>query len=673
MKFDVIIGLDFGHGEVAAVAARTERPDDFLPLSLTRDRDKVIPTVIHYGEDGTPAIGDSAANRQGMISYFKTAPGRWTLRNGDPVQLQGHSVREIMGDFYRVLMRNILTYNTDAGLKEGDRILLVVGSPASPDWQDPENRERYEQLIREATGIENVRVAPESRGAIFSAYSGRTLKGVNAKDGIAVFDFGSLTADFTYIRMGEMIMERSWDLGASQIEKAMLRMVLKLGGKTPRDVYRDQEGLLLHKLRREKEMYFSRTLMAERSSVDLVCMDELGDPVTEERNGKIRVKKQEIRYPAEQSDMDEFMAEAVEQETFDILRNGAPVGRYSWRDGCRAFLAAMKDLLDGRGLPYRMIVLTGGASRMPFVRELAAEVFRGTEVVAEDNPSVTVARGLCIIGDIDLRVQALIEQDRQGLYEYGKNAFGELAVNTAAYIAEHAVDRISAYLESVKQTVSLGDVMKGVEQEIRCLLEEPGTRDTVERGTERMLAGIVERVVQQANEAGGSLYRNQATLDIFSVRNEDMNRMLSADFFKKVLLTDLDQMIDPEAIAGMVFSKVAFGLVTAVAVGLIMVNPLIALGVFVAEEVAERVVAKFYIKNAKRVITPDRMLKIRARFGKSRKENIADMRNRIGESIIGEFGKSAELQAGVDGCVDDCMKRAYGIVAMQIFDRSDIQ
>ena len=70
----------------------------------------------------------------------------------------------------------------------------------------------------------------------------------------------------------------------------------------------------------------------------------------------------------------------------------------------------MKRMLDERGLPCRAVVLTGGASHMPFVTEIAQRVFEGCAVVREQNPSITVARGLSIIGDTDLRAPQLLDE-----------------------------------------------------------------------------------------------------------------------------------------------------------------------------------------------------------------------------------------------------------------------
>ena len=674
MEFDIIIGLDFGHGEIAAIGVRKEHPEDYMPMSLTQNRDKVIPAVIHYGENGEVSIGDSAANKEGMIAYFKTAPGDWTLPNGEPLLIKGHRVKEIMRDFFRELSKNIRAYNVDSILKDGDRIHLVVGCPASPSWMDDKNRTAYEALIREATGIENVSVVSESRGAIFSAFFGREMNGISASDGIAVFDFGSLTADFTYLKMGEVLMERSWDLGASHIERAMLSQVLDLGRQTLESVYREQENLLLHKLRREKEMYYSGTLMAGRSSIDLICTDETGDPVlVENRNGKMRPKTLEIRYPDENSDMDEFMSDVVSEETFDILQNGTSIGRYSWHAGCRAFFAAMKTLLNSKGLPNRMIVLTGGASRMPFVRELACEVFSDTEVVVEQNPSITVARGLCIIGDIDQRVPDCISRDRAALYEYAYACYLEMVNVLAQKVSGEAVTRSQAYLNSIDADITVGEFQSRVEDTIHALMTEPAMSKEIDEMLKGMVGIVARRVAEQANEAGRQIYRKQATLDVFRVDPSDIAGRIATEMTDQIKSSAGAEVIRPEMLAKLVVVKVVKAVLIVVGAVLFIINPLAGLIAILAEDLMENLIAKWYTRNPKRVIKLEQIVKAREKYAKERQKNVDSVRDSIISTMRAQLETEVGIRAALDACVDDSMSMAYAIVAMQSFETVDIQ
>ena len=107
-------------------------------------------------------------------------------------------------------------------------------------------------------------------------------------------------------------------------------------------------------------------------------------------------------------------------------------------------------MLDERGLPCRAVVLTGGASHMPFVTEIAQRVFEGCAVVREQNPSITVARGLSIIGDTDLRAPQLLEGLVKEIEAQGLRRYDELInIGCAEPMANKAFQVMMEYLRTI--------------------------------------------------------------------------------------------------------------------------------------------------------------------------------------------------------------------------------
>ena len=150
-----IIGLDFGHCEIAAATPVYEggkfvRIDN---LYLDGEKNFVIPAEVEYcGE---------------LFNYFKASPEHFD----EVVQGNGRAVRrrDLMSAALIKIMRNIVEYNSSVG--SGDQILLLVGCPACGEWTSDKNREEYETLIKQAAKVRQVRVVPESRAAMFSALS----------------------------------------------------------------------------------------------------------------------------------------------------------------------------------------------------------------------------------------------------------------------------------------------------------------------------------------------------------------------------------------------------------------------------------------------------------------------------------------------------------------------
>lgn len=162
----------------------------------------------------------------------------------------------------------------------------------------------------------------------------------------------------------------------------------------------------------------------------------------------------------------------------------------------------MKDLLEHKELKLKMIVIAGGASRMPFVSEIAREVFTESQILVEDNPSITVARGLCIIGHIDEQVSVLIEQSRFEIYKYAYSCYEKTLDEVANIIAKDAFARVTECLNRINTDITFGGLNAMIESSIGKLLQDPYLSEIIDPLVKEMLENIVDAVVQKANDAG---------------------------------------------------------------------------------------------------------------------------------------------------------------------------
>jgi len=484
----VIIGMDYGHGEFSALCVRDDQPNAFKRLELSQDQATVIPTAIWYGPDGEVQIGREATSHEDVILYFKTAPGEWYDENGDPVLQEGHAVRDIMRDFLRECMKNVLKYNTD-NIRPDDELMVIVGAPSSSKWHSPASKAAYRKMIQEAVCVHNVDVVPESRAAIFSAYRQNTISGAkgDASRGIAVLDLGSLTADFTYMRTATNMIERSWVLGAHEIERMMMRHILRHYGLTENDVGACQRGRLYQMLREQKEMYYSGTLKAKKATLEVDELDEAGRPVIYINKKGVEVHK--IRYlmfPFEDEDWDDFMDSVVSapENRFPVSGEGKWIHDYTWKEACRAFMEAMRDMLTERNLSCSMVVLTGGASKMHFVQQIAAEVFGENGYCVENEPSFTVARGLCITGEYDKQLKDYISQYLPQVCE----KVHETYLQANAEMAKKLGEKLSTFMYGFLQTQTEADTTIGA--------LEKSCKDYIE-ANEEALNGMIKPVMDE--------------------------------------------------------------------------------------------------------------------------------------------------------------------------------
>ena len=279
-----------------------------------------------------------------------------------------------------------------------DDTYVTVGCPAG--WK-PRDRERYKDIMKKA-GFDNVHIVSESRAAFFYA---RYAHGLNVSPELLrkttlVIDIGSSTTDFAYIINGrESDVGTFGDvaLGGGLIEQCMLEKAVH---KSPNrealeDVFKESPSWKNRceiVARRLKEQYFldeKKWLTTPCVASEMIYYDE---PV------KIRFELS-----------DEIVSDII---STPIKELGGATFQECLSDLMRHAVAATKD--D----PPKLIILTGGASRMRFFREACAAAFADAEVVICPEPEYSIAKGLAYAARIDKRLEDF-HTDIQQYFESG--------------------------------------------------------------------------------------------------------------------------------------------------------------------------------------------------------------------------------------------------------------
>ncbi|HWT76790.1 MAG TPA: hypothetical protein VN258_18985, partial [Mobilitalea sp.] len=197
--------------------------------------------------------------------------------------------------------------------------------------------------------------------------------------GAVVFDFGSSTSDSTYMYIKgstAIDIDTSEPLGGSYIEQKMLEDFFE--GKRKRETLKDEENAKMD-LRGIKEAHY------------LSPMGELAATV---------------------SFIDGIEAKMVDQEYMEYITHQCEIAYInnerikvggSWVKLCRDFLFRIRELL--RSSPIGTVLLTGGASRMPFIQGLCSDAFPYAKIIVDQDPSFCVSRGLAWAGKTDLEAQ----------------------------------------------------------------------------------------------------------------------------------------------------------------------------------------------------------------------------------------------------------------------------
>lgn len=392
-NYDNIIGLDYGHGEASAALWKLkggnvgDKPKDLC--FNTNDKHKIL-TALFITNDGTCKIGDEAiGNKPGsgkLYTCFKTRPSR-LLRN-ELYPNDTRTKKELVQSFFREVINALYRYN-EADLK-GDNIIMV-GCPSGSDWLENDNDIIYANILYDGLNRNlPIVIMPESRAALIKVIKERGQ--INLEKGAAVFDFGSSTADCTYIyRSGKnaLYIDTSEPLGASYIEQEMLSDFFE--GKHRLETLKDENNARID-LRGIKEAHY------------LSPESELAAVVSFVDGVEARI-------------VDEgFMKCITAQKELTYFNNERACVKGSWVMLCEKFFHQIKNLL--RSKPVGTVLLTGGASRMPFIYDLCSRVFLDAQLIIDHDPSYCVSRGLAWAGKTDFEAQRAFRTTLRAIRDY---------------------------------------------------------------------------------------------------------------------------------------------------------------------------------------------------------------------------------------------------------------
>ena len=388
------IGFDVGDGESAIAAFEQGSGIEPVILPVGGSRSFLSAVGMLNGEIvvGERAYTDALAD--GLSVRFKSRFTYDPARNEDIVRFVRGTVRD--------LQENGLLHPEDA---------FVVGCPAG--W-NATARARYRELLMRA-GLREPQVISESRAAFLYAKYAKTVAldiDVLSKTAL-VIDIGSSTLDFAYIVGGRETGVGTFGdiaLGGGILDEELLRLCVEQSRERDaiRRVFQESRSWYSYceiEARRLKEEYYTRLLDDPSASVKKVlriCYDGVQ---------KLTLK------------LDGDLARQLTEKPLNALQG-------------RSFTQAVQDALDHAVRltaddPPCLVLLTGGASRMPFFRQLCREAFRDAAVVCCPEPEFSIAKGLSYAGWID-----------SNLREFRKAIEKEITEERVAYTARKAMPQL---------------------------------------------------------------------------------------------------------------------------------------------------------------------------------------------------------------------------------------
>ena len=371
------IGFDLGHGETAVAKAVVESIEP--PQMLEVNNKKVQITALGWHPDLGYLIGEQALIQAGVTKLkitFKEKPNN----NAN----YRETIRTFLEIYYRLLKES-------KQIEGGESSYFYVGCPSGWSISD---REEYQKLLQEA-GIPLLSVVPESRAAFMQAKEAGKLEYEKLKSSVLIVDIGSSTTDFTLVKtLSEIPIDfGSNALGASLIDKAIFSRTLA----------NHEQKALLEKVFAEYPHHQARCELAcRKAKEDYFSNEQLYSNPQSFARGFESINEQIYFIPQ----VNKLMMEEILNQPF------AELGNQSWIQSFRKAVVEGKGKLEKEGIAPKVVLMTGGASRMKFTRQICEEIFpeHETQVRPDPEPERCIALGLARVGRWDLRATAFKEE-----------------------------------------------------------------------------------------------------------------------------------------------------------------------------------------------------------------------------------------------------------------------
>ena len=412
-KGKAVIGLDIGGGNVTAYVSILNNGGDPTPTkALSNEQETSVYTIL---KDGRKYWGDSLVKDMTASDLMEAACFKANFK-----ALPGTGNDEDMIEFARMIFENV--QETTNGFY-GQEPVWIIGCPSSWPKLDKKVKKKYAALFQKA-GMEKVVICEESTAAI--SYYDKALKVVtkdNTAKGVLLIDWGSSTLDATFILPPEngtmkRIETTGCALGAHFIDKAIIHITLykqeayglqQLNDaaltRKVREKYENDEKfriLLDCRARLMKETYFrslakpgfrpKSTQLRWKETINLsVETSEWGEGDTYYTLGiSIQMMEDILSMPIREvvTDFDnynEFTQNDIGNDSF-IRRN-------------ERFLEELHDrYTEYARTQDALIMLTGGASQMDFIRKAVSAYFPNHKIDYDNHPELSIGKGLAYYG-----------------------------------------------------------------------------------------------------------------------------------------------------------------------------------------------------------------------------------------------------------------------------------
>ena len=414
MKREYFIGIDFGHGETTASRVPGYKNEPVSQMRLRRTSNnaekKVISAICKRGTKWSLVYGENDFPSQDIKEGFKDSIDKMSAKD-----------KEAFKEFSKLIFTEILANDDKLKYKSYSErnFELWIACPSGWTREDPMAAIKYTDFFRNECGLPIDGCIKESDAAFFSKFD--EYKSYNS---VFVIDLGSSTVDYTTYADSRMIGDccRGDHIGAHLIDDILLSHILsnKKNKENLKGVDRlrkehnwrgDISSAMSLYVREYKEKHYINK--AEGLSFAIYIKDLC--PVVDDHM---------LFLPC--------VSCVLTEDTYNKLIK-------DYRDQLLESFRNTALKLEKHGIKPVKVLLSGGASQMPFVKEYAESIF-GNVVDLDDTPECVVSHGIALYAkklqecteklrtkfqEVDLRA-LYIEADKKAMIDSAQSLLPEV-------------------------------------------------------------------------------------------------------------------------------------------------------------------------------------------------------------------------------------------------------
>lgn len=505
-KYEYVIGIDLGHGETSAAICPLQWDTPVEQLDPVKDLEmggnkKVIPSAITILDNGNAYIGDSAFNPE----ILKQAEVHVCFKKA-PKDINGESEKLMMRFMQEVYKR--IRENNSAMLTDNNHLVYI----ATPSGWDKQTQDLYLQMATQA-GLPMGGITKESRAAFVRAQHDVTSGlGKYVDKGAVVFDMGSSTLDFTYMTSNSKLIDHGYDCGASFIEKTIFKNCEKDSPAIQRfeTKYEKLTPFLLFEARKVKEQVYFDTNLKVKKTINFE--DFIDDEEFEDERFKMVFQPGDLDSLLEQVGYIKEIEDAAYDFVNNHIHNASVYG----------------------------VFLTGGASRMDFIKPLVSKCWNVPEsqIYRDQDPSLTISQGVAEVARMDLRTEGMdagledaINQLQNSDTIY--NAFTEKLSNALFEKVTDDVANVIVYFRDAEEDYSLSDLQTAISETAQDSINDivPNIPAFMQESVYESTSEIqqkVESIIAHYSNQGINISIPSLSLNNFKVGNISINGIINS-------------------------------------------------------------------------------------------------------------------------------------------------